>query len=139
VRCWCGARAVRFSEDDPLVCLGSAAHNPGATGESASVKRLYVAGPMTGYPDCNYPEFNRVSGLLRAVGFEAVNPAENTLHGHYVDFLREDLRQLLDCDGVATLDNWWLSVGARNEVSVAGLLRLPVRTVAEWLSLGPQG
>jgi hypothetical protein len=52
---------------------------------------------------------------------------------HYVDFIREDLRMMLDCHGVATLDNWWESTGARNEVNVAGILKMPVRTVADWL------
>lgn len=131
--CWCGSIL------DNLACNDSPLHDPWATGEPVSPDRIYVAGPMSGHKDCNYPEFNRVSGLLRAVGFQVVNPAENTFRGHYVDFLREDLRQVLDCGGVAVLDQWWLSVGARNEVSVAGLLKLPVRTVSEWLSLGPQG
>ena len=55
---------------------------------------------------------------------------------YYTDHLREDLRAMLDCDGVATLPGWEFSTGARNEVNVAGLLRMPVRPLELW---GPRG
>ena len=119
------------------MCRESAYHDPFATGRKTSVHKLYIAGPMTGLPDCNYPLFNEVADMLRLAEYEVINPAEVSAgqQAHYVDYLREDLRAMLDCDGVAVLENWWEPAGARNEVSVAGLLKMPVRTVREWNSL----
>lgn len=136
-RCWCGGRAVLNSwelDSETWGCVDSKFHDPFADGRPKEIKRLYVAGPMTGYADCNYPEFNRVSEILRQAGYEVVNPAEVHIdeQHHYVDLIREDLRVMLDCQGVATIENWWESTGARNEVHVAGILKMPVRTVAEW-------
>ena len=133
-RCWCGAWVSLPSR----TCSASLAHDPLATGARDKITKLYVAGPMSGYPDANYPEFNRVTAILRQTGYEVVNPVDVEVAGggaaHYVDHLREDLRALLDCHGVATLDRWWESTGARNEVQVAGLLKMPVRSYNEWMA-----
>lgn len=133
-RCWCGGE-VAAPPDNPH-CLDSPAHVWNATGRPGSIERLYIAGPMTGYPEFNYPAFREAAKLLKEVGFETVNPADFCENGaHYTDFIREDLRVLLGCHGVAVLDFWWESTGARNEVAVAGILKMPVRSVSEWLTL----
>lgn len=132
MRCWCGNPA----EGD--VCLDSEWHDPNATGVVEDPSRLYVAGPMTGFPQNNYPTFHRVARELRSVGYDVVSPAEFGVpvgRVHYVDLLRDDLRKLLDCHGVATLGDWWGSTGARNEVMVAGTLKMPVLPWAEWVDL----
>lgn len=118
---------------DGLGCLDSIYHDWSATGRPERISRLYVAGPMSGYPECNYPAFHEASRLLRGAGYDVVDPAEFGEGRHYVDFIREDLRLMLDCHGVAVLDNWWESTGARNEVQVAGVLKMPIRTVEQWL------
>ena len=98
--------------------------------------RLYVAGPMSGLPNYNYPAFNYAAGELRVAGFEVENPADNTVESDdYHDYLRAGLAQLERCGGVAVLEGWWLSGGARWEVQTAGVLGLPVRSVDEWLKL----
>jgi len=99
-------------------------------------RTLYIAGPMSGLPEYNYPAFNYAAGELRVAGFEVENPADNTIESEdYHDYLRAGLAQLLRCDGVAVLEDWWLSGGARWEVTTAGILGLPVRSVDEWLRL----
>lgn len=130
--CWCGGRVSFHDGEQGYVCLDSAYHDPAATGRPGKVRRLYVAGPMSGYVDCNYPHFNDIAKKLRTIGYEVVNPAEYGTGRHYVDLLREDLRLMLDCEGVAVLEGWWESAGARNEVQVAGLLKMPVRPWLEW-------
>lgn len=137
-RCWCGGATARSEVDLGIVCLESIYHNPVDEGRPVKVNRLYIAGPMTGYSESNYPAFNAVADALRSVGYEVVNPAEfgnDNGRTSYVDLLRNDLRALLDCDGVAALDNWWESVGARNEIQVAGTLKMPVRSTREWVEM----
>lgn len=131
-KCWCGGSTVVAAEGH-VVCGDSRFHDPAADGRPGKARRLYVAGPMSGYPECNYPLFNRVAEDLSRLGYEVVNPASFGEGRHYVDFIREDLRMMLDCDGVALLDLWWESTGARNEVQVAGLLKMPCRPWQEWI------
>ena len=41
--------------------------------------KIYLAGPMTGIEDFNFPEFFRVAAELEAKGHEVFNPAQNDL------------------------------------------------------------
>ena len=135
IRCWCGGK---ISHRDAS-CLESPFHDPLSDGRPKEIKRLYIAGPMSGYPENNYPLFNQAAKDLLAAGYEVVNPAGVHLERcHYVDLLREDLRVMLECHGVAVLESWWESTGARNEVQVAGLLRMPIRTVETWLYISQE-
>lgn len=86
-----------------------------------TVKRVYVSGPMTGYPDHNFPAFNEATEELQSLGFEVENPAENgVIPGwSWSDYLRYDLGAMLRCDGILLLDGWEASDGANLEVSVA--------------------
>lgn len=141
-KCWCGGAVGPRNPGDSegLGCLDSIYHDWSATGRPDRIGTLYVAGPMTGYEDCNYPAFNEAAERLEGAGYKVVNPATCVIgtEAHYVDFIREDLRMMLDCHGVATLEGWWESAGARNEVQVAGILRMPVRSVNEWLERARQ-
>lgn len=140
-KCWCGGKelVIRAATSSEFLCADSKFHDPRATGKPTEITKLYIAGPMTGYPECNYPTFHLAAESLRKAGFEVVNPAEVHIdeRHHYVDLIREDLKVMLDCHGIATLENWWESTGARNEVQVAGMLKMPVRSLAEWLALAP--
>lgn len=95
---------------------------------------LYVAGPMTGYPDFNYPAFNEAARALVHCGFHVLNPARRGTRDEWtwVDYMRPALRDVADCDGIAVLPGWERSKGAALEVSIAVALDLPVRTVDEW-------
>lgn len=141
-RCWCGGGVTSSPQTfnggidvAAFGCSESVYHSPFANGRPRIVSRLYIAGPMTGYVQCNYPAFDRAQALLEASGFEVVNPASfGSKGGHYTDILRDDIRSLLDCHGVATLEGWWESPGARTEVQIAGLLKMPVRSSFDWTS-----
>lgn len=138
--CWCGGKIYRDEEDESR-CADSSFHSPFATGRRDKITRLYIAGPMSGYPDSNYPAFHEAKKWLQAVGYGVVSPADFGAGdglGHYVDLIRVDIQALLDCEGVATLEYWWESPGARNEVANAGLLKMPIRSVDEWLARAPQ-
>jgi hypothetical protein len=99
--------------------------------------RLYLSGPMSGIADSNFPAFNKAAGLLRQAGYDVENPASKGLIDgwEWEDYLRYDLRQLLDCDGVAVLPGYIGSRGASLEVHVADELSVPVFTVETWIEM----
>lgn len=85
------------------------------------VMRVYIAGPMTGLPEFNFPAFNAMAEVLRADGWHVENPAE---HGHvdgaeWGDYLRCDISRLSTCSAMMLLPGWSSSRGARLEVSIA--------------------
>ncbi|MFY8042016.1 MAG: DUF4406 domain-containing protein [Rhodoferax sp.] len=98
---------------------------------------LYLAGPMTGLPEYNYPLFNSTTQRMRSAGFTVVNPAENGLPASapWAAHMRRDLHSMLDCQGVALLPGWEESKGARLEVDIARALGMPVQTVDEWMQI----
>jgi nucleoside 2-deoxyribosyltransferase len=97
---------------------------------------LYIAGPMTGHPDLNFPAFFEAEARLFAAGFTVLNPALNQVEGtqSWLAYMRLSLHQIADCDGIATLPGWQNSKGASIEVGLALSLGLPVKTVSEWVS-----
>lgn len=105
--------------------------------------RLYVAGPMRGRPESNFPAFEDAARRLRLAGYDVVSPHEGSPtddpdppEAQYQELIRRGVRLMLNCDGVAVLDGWRDSGGASFEVDVATGARKPVREVGEWLALG---
>ncbi len=97
--------------------------------------RLYIAGPMTGLPDFNYPSFFKAAERLRETGHDPINPARSEGRegcATWLHYLRASLRDIANCDGVATLPGWQASRGAVVEVELARSLGLPVASVQEW-------
>ncbi len=96
---------------------------------SDAPRRLYLAGPMSGYAEHNFPEFNRVAALLRAEGYEVFNPAENADGGVRRPrsfYMRRDIPALMDCDAIAALPDWQQSRGACLEMWIAIDLDMPI-------------
>ena len=92
-------------------------------------KKIYLSGPMTGYPDFNYPAFDDADRLLRNKGYIVFNPANQFNRDQSLDwteYMRADIAAILDCDEVVVLDGWEMSLGARLEVAVARSIGLPV-------------
>jgi len=103
--------------------------------------KLYLAGPMAGIEEHNFPAFNYAAKKLRAAGFEVLNPAEfdNKDCHEWADFLKRDIPYLLECKAVAVLDGWWNSRGARLETSIAAELGMPIIPIEMILSAVAQG
>lgn len=83
--------------------------------------KIYISGKMSGLPDNNYPKFDEVENDLLNKGFTVVNPARLP-HDHnktYGEFMREDLKALLECDTIFMIDGWRDSKGAMVEHAVA--------------------
>lgn len=105
--------------------------------------KIYLAGPMSGYPQFNFPLFYEAAARLRALGFDVVSPAEmDAEHGVDVqamasvkgdlkditetwgDLLSRDVKMIADggINGIVFLPHWERSKGARLEATV-GILK----------------
>jgi len=94
----------------------------------------YLSGPMSGYPDHNFPAFERACVWLRARGVVVVSPHE-VPHPEpngpgslpWDVYLRRDVIQLMRCDGIVLLKGWPESKGAQLEAFAAISLGLEIR------------
>lgn len=99
--------------------------------------KLYLSGPMTGLPECNYPAFAAAAQHLRDKGAIVVSPHElpaadcqgcaNTGYEHaWSEHMRVDLAALLTCNVIVLLPGWQQSRGAQLEKTVAEAIGLMV-------------
>jgi len=89
---------------------------------------IYIAGPMTGLPDYNYPKFNAMERTLRKAGYSMIlNPADiagGETGYHYSYYIRESLKLVSKADAVVFLNGWENSKGANLEFHAASLMGL---------------
>jgi hypothetical protein len=98
--------------------------------------RVYIAGPMTGLPDFNYPAFFKAEEQLQAAGYEPINPARADGRegcSSWLDYMRAALRDVANADGIAYLPGWAESRGAALEKRIGDDLGLDVRPLTEWI------
>lgn len=112
--------------------------------------KVYLAGPMRGLPNFNFPAFHAAAAKLRSEGHEVFNPAEKDNERHGTDIsagnatgdekqaaqqhgfnLREALAMDLDficrhAEAIALLPGWINSSGACAEAATARALGLEV-------------
>lgn len=115
--------------------------------------KLYLAGPMRGIPEFNYPAFGAAAASLRTKGHEVFNPAEadneefgvNVSKGSGGDdkvaaaqvgmdplafrrnvFERDAIWIARHAEGIALLPKWEASAGARAERALAEAIGLQV-------------
>ncbi|KLN54691.1 DUF4406 domain-containing protein [Variovorax paradoxus] len=103
--------------------------------------RVYIAGPMTGLPESNYPAFNAMAARLRALGHHVENPAENPEPAckSWRGYMRMAIAQLVTCDAVALLPGWGASKGAVIEAQLARGLHLNIYEAETLATEGPHG
>lgn len=90
--------------------------------------RIYVAGPMSGLPEFNYPAFNAAASRLRSEGYQVENPANNPAPacGTWRGYMRMALQQMLKCDRIHLLPGWEKSRGAMFEKLTAETLGMTI-------------
>ena len=114
--------------------------------------KIYLAGPMRGIPEFNFPAFNKGAAMLRAEGHEVFNPAERDAKEYGAEFTQyvkdhqtsdeKDVAKfgctIRDCltadlhwictqaDAIALLPGWDNSKGVRAELATANALGLQV-------------
>lgn len=106
-------------------------------------KSIYIAGPMTGLPEFNFPAFNRIAAEFRAAGWTVFNPAEKESEKGLDDEARKtgdaaaaiakgfdfrevykwDVEKVIEADAIYMLPGWEKSAGACGEYYVAMALK----------------
>jgi hypothetical protein len=130
--------------------LAILARSGGALALLASIagKKVYVAGPMRGIPEFNFPAFHAAATALRSIGCTVFNPAErdNETHGTDIskgnatgdeaqatkdhgfnlrDALGDDMAYICKhAEAIALLPGWQNSKGAKAERATADALGL---------------
>lgn len=108
---------------------------------------IYIAGPMSGIKDWNFPAFFKAEAELEALGYKVINPAHNdgatvqdalesagpvdrpnNLWSYY---MRRDLPHVMEADMLCLLPGWQNSKGASLEVHVAKALGLPLMVLRD--------
>jgi hypothetical protein len=112
-----------------------AAAEPGA--------QVYLCGPMSGYPECNFPAFREGARVLReeyglrvyspvemdeSDGFTATENVVDVSEVQYLEFLRRDVNAVLDTDTYAlvVLPGWEKSRGASIETFISRSFNKPI-------------
>ena len=83
--------------------------------------KVYISGPITGIDFGNRFAFSCARSALELCGYEVVDPSEVQLDDEatWTDYMRADLKLLLDCDYIYMLEGWENSKGARLERELA--------------------
>lgn len=100
--------------------------------------RIYIAGPMTGLPELNFPAFFAKEAELNEHKYHVINPARMSkgLPRSRESYLRADIKALVDCDAIYFLPGWEDSPGACLEYHIAKELKLVV--LGTFTGKGPQ-
>src|SRR5690242_10689349 len=111
--------------------------------------KVYLAGPMTGYAEFNFPAFHKATAQLREAGYQVFSPAEHD-ESQGIDVTGTDGTETLaeqgfsrrtalgadlawicaEAEAVVVLPGWNASTGALAEVATARALGLPVWPLA---------
>ena len=92
------------------------------------MKRIYIAGPMTGHIELNFPAFHAAAARIREAGHVAINPAEINPDASmsWKECMRSDIAALVTCDAIHLLPGWENSKGATLEAHIAERLEIEV-------------
>lgn len=104
------------------------------------MKSIYIAGPMSGIPEFNFPAFFRAAEFLQDCGWTVYNPANKSSEEAVIEHssfgegddkalltsgwsFREaykwDMDKVISADAIYMLNGWEASPGARGEHAVA--------------------
>ena len=101
-------------------------------------RRVYIAGPMRGIPEYNFPAFDRASEAAARFGFIPVSPADLDREMGFNEsrdvptpadlraMIVRDVVELSKCDAIALLPGWERSSGVAVELAVAKFLGLEI-------------
>jgi hypothetical protein len=90
--------------------------------------KCYLAGPMAGRAEHNWPLFKRVAAYLRERDYDILCPTESGGKEElgYIPSLKLSLIHMLKADALILLPGWMMSRGATIELLLATLLEYKV-------------
>lgn len=108
------------------------------------MKKIYVAGPMRGLPEFNFPSFFAAEKMLEEDGWTVLSPARHDVEIYGEDIyrgrsgnvddiagffdlrsaLKWDMAAICGCDAIYLLRGWEISRGAFAEWTLAKALEL---------------
>lgn len=95
--------------------------------------RLYVIGPVTGRENLNRAEFERARKMLESRGYAVEIPHDSVPpDAEWGAAMAISTNRLRFADGVARLNGWHASRGARLESKLARALGIPCKFVGGW-------
>ena len=93
-------------------------------------KVIYVSGKISGMDEKEArAKFKVGEDIVREMGAEPINPfdiLEQSDELQWIDYMRADIKALVDCDGILMLDNWKDSDGAKLELLIAQGLKMEI-------------
>jgi len=106
--------------------------------------KVYIAGRMKGLEDYNRKNFIQAEKYLKRIGFkEVINPYKLSLKlkeklnlKEFTDikrsrYLKNDIKELIECDVIALLPSYVNSKGAKMELHIARELRMGIFYINE--------
>jgi hypothetical protein len=113
---------------------------------ATTLRSAYLAGPMRGIEEYNFPEFRKQTAWLRGMGWKVFSPAERDEQDETIDhtldvagwqgtrgldyFMAYDLKAVCEMDAVICLPGWERSQGARLETVTAVEVEHPVFVIS---------
>lgn len=104
--------------------------------------KVYIAGPMRGYPNYNFDSFDDAYVRLYARGNTPISPTDlDRTHEGWEQYppedlvitdelkrrvMRRDLDAIFGCDAIYLLNGWKGSAGVKVELALAGYLGLDI-------------
>ena len=89
-------------------------------------QKIYIAGPMTGYPNLNMVAFFKAAEKLRIAGHCVLNPAELTDGLSEPEYMDICFAMIRAADAIHSLAGWEQSEGAQAEYHYAKKLGLKI-------------
>ena len=90
--------------------------------------KVYISGAITNNP--NYmQDFQQAEEKLLKAGYETVNPTKIVPYDEnktWKDYMKEDIKVLVDCDAIFMMNGWKESKGALVEHTLAEILEMEV-------------
>lgn len=96
--------------------------------------RLYVIGPVSGIEGDNRPAFEDAALELERAGYDVCVPHWFIPQGtSWHKAMKRSVEVLVKCDGIAALEGFGRSKGARLEADLATGIGMPVKSVETWV------
>lgn len=87
---------------------------------------IYIAGPMSGYPNYNYDAFFSVEDRLRRGGYTNINNPAKHFNGKqdlpWEQYLSAAIQSVMESEAIIVLPGWTHSPGARLEIAIATVM-----------------